>query len=147
MDIRYCKRCNTVYKYGNNSLCSNCLDDVEGIMLKIRAYLDDHPLAKIHEISEETGESEKDILYLLREGRLSVNDKAKVVLCARCGVSMESGKFCLKCIDQIKSELKGASDGFKDNSKKSENYGNPINKKGSLNTTGAKMHTSYRHKN
>lgn len=149
MNIRYCKRCNTVYKYGNMSYCSNCLDEVEDIMVSIRKYLEEHPTAGVSEISNGTGQSEKDILYLLREGRLSIKENSSQFLCARCGADIRTGKYCSKCIDEMKAELNGVVNDYKnkDSSKSDNNSSFSSRRSNGDATRNARMHTAYRRKN
>lgn len=119
MDLKYCKRCNHIYKYGDESLCSACIKEIDAIMRMVRDYLDENPNAGVSEVSEGIQENEKDILYLLREGRLSI--KSEDYRCLRCGKPIENGKYCTICIKQMKTQFNGAVNDYKNNTRKSSN--------------------------
>ena len=119
MDLKYCKRCNHIYKYGDENICSDCIKEIDAIMRKVRNFLDENPDADVSEISEGIQENEKDILYLLREGRLSI--KSEAFCCLRCGKPIENGKYCAICVKQMKTQLNGVVNDYKNNTKNSGN--------------------------
>ena len=52
LDIRYCSRCNTIYKYGGKEFCPNCCDELEDIMLKVRSFLEENPDAGVQTMTK-----------------------------------------------------------------------------------------------
>lgn len=142
VDIRCCKRCKMIYKFGNNGLCSDCIKAYDEIILKVRDYLDVNPMSGLFEITEEVKVSQKDILYLLRQGRLSVRSGNKEICCLRCGQSIEEGQYCTKCLNEVRADLNKVISHYKADKAKPGNVpGNDgkITKKG-------KMYTLYRRK-
>ncbi|MCK9479154.1 MAG: hypothetical protein M0R40_06595 [Firmicutes bacterium] len=150
LHIRHCQRCNTIYKYGSDKMCSVCLKEIDELMVKIRSYLEDNPRSGIFEIAKDLNANEKDIFYLLREERLSINPKISSgkysLICLRCGGVIETGKYCDTCIRQIQHELKTATSAFADVKEKQNEHTSAISRQSVPETAKVKMHTAYRHK-
>lgn len=143
LDIRYCSRCNTIYKYGGKEFCPNCCDELEDIMLKVRSFLEENPDAGVQTIAKGVNAREKDILYLLKEGRLFIKKKAEAddQSCIRCGDAISVGRFCSNCLAQIKKEFSKAKCGLEEPRKSnvSSSASSEVRLKG-------KMYTASRHK-
>ena len=97
--VRSCAICGTLFmSYGSN-ICAACLEQVDEAYKKIREYMyraqDGVHVKALH---EQTGVSERIILYLMKEGRL-VNHEVKDgnLKCVACGAPISSGKLCPKC--------------------------------------------------
>jgi hypothetical protein len=71
----------------------------------VKEYIYNHPLANAVEITQETGVSEKDIFYFLKEGRLSVSENNGMLLCESCGRSIITGRYCEPCKKHLEREL------------------------------------------
>lgn len=141
-NIRYCKRCNSVYKYvSGNNLCPSCLRKYDEIMDKIKKYLRENPSAGIMELSKEIEEKERDILYLLKIGRISLKTDAHTLQCEKCGIKIENGKFCNRCTDMLRKQFSGAAQDVKGLRSRYEREDT------SENSSNSKMYTIYRHKN
>lgn len=106
MDLRNCKKCGRAFAYSGSEICSRCAnDDVEDFK-KVKDYLYDNPGATIVEVSEETGVEEKKILRYLRESKLEIREEDNLLLdCQRCGDAIRSGKYCDKCVIEMKKEF------------------------------------------
>ncbi|WP_066505932.1 TIGR03826 family flagellar region protein [Abyssisolibacter fermentans] len=107
MDVRNCKKCGKIYKYDGFSMCLKCRQEEEEEFKKVREYIYDNPSATIPIISEDTGVNTKKILRYLREGRLAIknNNNNLILACERCGVAINTGRFCEKCAVEIQNEL------------------------------------------
>lgn len=107
MDVRNCKKCGKIYKYDGFNMCLKCRQEEEEEFKKVREYIYDNPSATIPIISEDTGVNTKKILRYLREGRLAIknNNNNLILACERCGVAINTGKFCEKCAAEIQNEL------------------------------------------
>lgn len=110
MDIRNCKECGKIYQYDGFKICLNCRRKEDEIFKNVKEYIYDHPGANIQVVSEETDVSVNKILSYLREGRLELTgDHNNLILeCERCGVSINTGRFCDKCIVELERELKSS---------------------------------------
>lgn len=138
-EIRYCSRCNAIYKYNNVNLCTSCLRAYDEILAKTEKYLRDHPMANIFEIEKAIGEKKKDLLYLIRMGRLSFVSEDDLLSCSRCGKKISSGKYCKKCSEIISSQLRGTLDTT------TINYDRSESRDSSSDSINKKMFTIYRH--
>ncbi|KGG79975.1 TIGR03826 family flagellar region protein [Caloranaerobacter azorensis] len=127
MDIRNCSRCGRIYAYdGINKLCPKCRKEEEEEFKRVKEYIYDHPDANIQMVSEETGVPVKKILRYLREGKLELKTENNLLLaCERCGKPIKTGRFCDKCIVELKRELKSAvakKDNIRRNKEKDKMY-------------------------
>ncbi|MCX7714798.1 MAG: MerR family transcriptional regulator [Clostridia bacterium] len=120
MDYRYCKRCNKLYVFGNMQLCNNCLQEIDKSVSVIRKYLEENPGSNICVLSQNTGVPEKDILYLLREGRLVFSDLQITLYCERCGKPISEGKYCGECKRDLENLLSKTSQSMLEGKMKKE---------------------------
>ena len=106
MDLRNCPRCNRIFAYRGNRLCSRCLKNDEDDFKKVKEYLYNNPGATIVEVSEETGVEENQILRYLRESRIEIKEEDNLLLdCERCGIPIRSGRFCDACVASMQKEF------------------------------------------
>lgn len=106
MDLRNCSKCGRVFSYNGFDLCSRCSSNTEDDFKKVKEYLYDNPGASVTEVSEGTGVAEKQILRFLRENRIEIREENNCLLdCERCGVPIKSGRFCEKCVAELKKEF------------------------------------------
>lgn len=111
MAILNCKSCGKIFNatLASSKICPDCKNKDTENFKKVKDYLYKNKGASIPMTSEETGVTVKDIMRYLREDRLEVADNANIgIPCERCGVNMKSGKYCLKCISEMESILKGS---------------------------------------
>jgi len=99
--IKQCKRCKRVFQSVGAAFCPECVIEMEEEFDKVRKYLYEHSNANVFEIVQETGVKERTVLSFLKEGRLSIKNNQGFLTCERCGVSIESGRFCKKCENDI----------------------------------------------
>jgi len=109
MDIRNCKTCGKIYNYDGFKICLNCRRLEDENFKKVKEYIYDHPGANIQVVSEETDVPVNKILGYLREGRLELASGSALILeCERCGVGINTGRFCNSCTKELERELKGS---------------------------------------
>lgn len=106
MNINSCKRCKRLYN-GGGHVCSACVQEIDDTFVKVRRYLDNHPRATLVEVVKETESKEKDIMDLLKEGRLSFGSAGTPLKCEKCAAPIVSGKLCIKCRDDLSRALSG----------------------------------------
>ena len=104
LSIRYCKNCSKPFNYKVSPYCPKCLNAIDEAFEKCRNYLDKNRFATIKELADETEVSEKIILLLLKEGRLSL-EGSKDLTCESCDKPIESGRYCLECTVKKQNEL------------------------------------------
>jgi flagellar operon protein (TIGR03826 family) len=104
MELKKCPRCGKLFAYSALPICDACLQKEEADFVKVRDYLREYPNSGLKETCEDTEVSENLIIKFLKEGRLiSTNAFIGVLSCERCGKHINSGRFCEKCIVELKS--------------------------------------------
>lgn len=107
-DLRNCSICGRLFAYQQGRVvCSRCRQQEEDQYMLVRRYVRDHPGATVFEVAEETGVEEEIILQFLRDGRLQSKGFAEVLQCQRCGVRIDSGKYCASCLRELDNQLRG----------------------------------------
>lgn len=106
-NLRNCSRCGRVFPYMGRNICPRCLEKEEDEYQVVRRYVRDNPGAGVIEVVEETGVEEDKILQFLRDGRLQAKGLTASLHCERCGQSINSGRFCESCINEVNAEIQG----------------------------------------
>lgn len=115
MDVRNCSRCGQIYAYDGFKVCARCRQEDEEDFKKVKEYLDENPGANIPQVEEETGIDSKKIIEFLRQGRLEIEGEGNIILgCERCGVAINTGRFCDKCKVEMEREFKQSIGGGRD---------------------------------
>ncbi|HAN09301.1 MAG TPA: MerR family transcriptional regulator [Clostridiales bacterium] len=125
MDIKNCKRCGKVFGYTGNLLCPECVQKEEEEFILVKDYIYDHPKCSAYEVSEVTGVSVRSIISFLKQDRLeSVEGLSGLLICEKCGVPVKSGRYCPKCIAELKKETKRLLNTSGENVARAEEMGN-----------------------
>jgi len=104
MNVRNCKRCHKLFQYIRSPYCQDCQAWIEARFLLISQYLREHPEAGMKELADQTDTETSILLLLMREGRLVIRSGPEFN-CERCGTSINHGRFCPGCLDQLQREL------------------------------------------
>lgn len=112
MDIRNCKRCGKVFNSMGSAVCVECTQREQEDFQKVREYLFDHPNSTTLEVTKATGVDPKVISRLLKEGRLLADNiqvtDGEELRCEKCGQTIFKGRFCEKCVGEMKTEFQKA---------------------------------------
>jgi hypothetical protein len=100
MNVKTCKFCKKTHQ-GFSSLCPSCVQQLDDKYVIVRNYLDKNPKGTLTRIADETGVDEKSLLFLMREGRISLKDGGSTIACLMCGKPIASGRYCNKCKDKL----------------------------------------------
>ncbi len=113
MDIRNCKRCGKIFNYVGVAVCNECSRQEQEDFEKVREYLFNHPNSTTIEVTNATGIDPKVISRLLKEGRLLADNiqtpDGDEIKCEKCGQPIFKGRFCEKCVADMKNEFQKAS--------------------------------------
>ena len=110
MSLSYCPRCGKLFARGIREVCNACIENIEKEYEACVEYLRLHKGATIHEVSEETGVSVKQITKFVREGRISTNNMPNLsVPCEICGVPIQEGVMCASCRNKLQRDLRNSS--------------------------------------
>ncbi|MEA1962368.1 MAG: TIGR03826 family flagellar region protein [Bacillota bacterium] len=107
--LRNCPECGRLFAYTGRNLCPRCMEKEEEDYMVVRRYIRDHRGASIFEVSEETGIEEDKILRFLKEGRLESRGFKNVVQCERCGKSINQGRYCESCLQEMSKQFQGVA--------------------------------------
>lgn len=112
MGLRNCERCGRLFS-GTDSVCPDCYERERDEFDRVREYLARHRGATVAEVSSQTGVSIQRIHRWAREGRLQVTQEqlGAALRCERCGVPIDGGRFCPRCLSELASEIRRASAG------------------------------------
>jgi len=93
----YCKRCKKIFSDGYLGMCRDCMIELDDVVIKVKEYLKKETSANISEICEKTDISDRDILYLLKVGRLVLDTPSELLTCKKCGKPISTGRYCSAC--------------------------------------------------
>jgi len=112
MNLTYCPRCGKLFARGIREVCNACTEEIEKEYETCVEYLREHKGATIHEVSEETGISVKQITKFIREGRISTQNMPNLTVpCEVCGLPIHEGTMCQSCRNKLQRELRNARQG------------------------------------
>jgi len=107
-ELANCSRCGKVFAKVLRDICQDCYKEEEEDFKTVYSFLKDQKKrqATIAEIVEGTGVEEKLIIKFVREGRLRPSEFPNLSYpCERCGTAITTGKYCKKCISEMRKEL------------------------------------------
>lgn len=130
LNVKKCKECGSIFNYMGRDICPECIKRLDECFVAIRDYLDEHPNAKVAELSEELEIKEKTILDFIKQGRIMVREP--VLNCVNCGRPICGGDLCDECRSNIGGQISKVVDSKK---KEKERIETDIN----INRTGG-MH-------
>ncbi|HZG15361.1 MAG TPA: TIGR03826 family flagellar region protein [Candidatus Bathyarchaeia archaeon] len=103
-----CPRCDTLFVRGVRDVCNNCYQQIEKEYGKCSDFLRkrENRGANIHQVSEATGVSVKQITKFIKEGRISVaNNPNMGYPCEGCGLMIITGNLCDDCKKGLQREI------------------------------------------
>lgn len=103
LNIKKCKECGKIFQFMGKELCPDCLQKMDDWFVAIRDYLDEHPNARISELSEQLEIREKVILDFIKQGRIELREA--VLRCVHCGRPIVTGDMCDDCRANIGGQL------------------------------------------
>jgi flagellar operon protein TIGR03826 len=107
LNIANCPRCGKIFARGISDVCATCKREVEEEYLRCVEYLRDNRGASIHELSEATGVSIRQITKFIREGRFAlINAPNLGYPCESCGNPIQSGNLCEECRKKFAREAR-----------------------------------------
>ena len=104
MKIVTCKFCRRLFESYNQKVCPECMQKIDKDFIKVKDYLYDHKKADVDAASKDTEVDKAVILYLLKEGRLTLagaEGDAYVLTCEVCKKPIASGRMCQACMDKL----------------------------------------------
>lgn len=100
-----CSRCDALYVKTVRDVCPKCFQEIEAEYDKCAKFLRkrENRGANIHQVSEATGVSVKQITRFIKEGRISIDGNPNMGYpCENCGILIRSGSMCDACVKDFK---------------------------------------------
>ena len=108
MNIIQCSFCKKPFQSLGRRICGTCLEQMDKDFIVVRDYIYEHKQTNMDKVSEETGVSKNTIFYLLKEGRLILDDESGgggVLFCEACKKPINSGRLCKDCKSKVSSTM------------------------------------------
>ncbi|MGG0937257.1 TIGR03826 family flagellar region protein [Brevibacillus centrosporus] len=103
-----CSRCDALFVQAVRELCPKCYQTVEQEYELCARFLRkrENRGSNIHQVSEATGVSIKQITKFIKEGRISVAGNPNLGYpCENCGGMVRTGSLCETCASEFKREI------------------------------------------
>ena len=107
MTIIQCRMCRKPFHSIGSKICPECLKQIDKDFMVVRDYIYDNRNSSIEKTSKETGVAKSVILYLLKEGRLTLDnpDSEGLLKCDICRKPIDTGRMCRDCKDSLSSSM------------------------------------------
>lgn len=105
-----CKQCNRLFNsISGKDICPQCSVILERDFQRVKKYIRRHDQAGVMEVSEACDVPTKYILRWIREERLFFAEDSEFgVPCMHCGVTINTGKYCVPCKKKMVNNLSSA---------------------------------------
>ncbi|OXM86367.1 flagellar protein [Paenibacillus rigui] len=105
LNVDNCQRCGKIYVKNNYGLCGNCIKEIDLQYEKCLKYLREHRTCFIHELSEATDVSIKQITKFIKEGRISIKNNPNISYsCEICHEPIREHNICDSCRQRISKD-------------------------------------------
>ena len=108
MNIIQCKMCRKPFDRISGKICPDCLQKIDRDFVTVRDYIYDNKHADVDKVAKETEVDKAIILYLLKEGRLTLSGGGAdeyLLLCEVCKKPIGSGRMCPECMDKLSNTM------------------------------------------
>ncbi|OBA02482.1 flagellar protein [Paenibacillus polymyxa] len=109
MNLDNCPRCGKLFIKNVRGICQNCIKEIEIEYEKCVKHIRENKGIHMHELSEATGVSVKQITTFIREGRISIANAPNMTYpCEVCGIPIRDGHMCDSCRTRLTKDLNQA---------------------------------------
>ncbi|MGZ0043318.1 TIGR03826 family flagellar region protein [Paenibacillus ottowii] len=109
MNLDNCPRCGKLFIKNVRGICQNCIKEIEIEYEKCVKHIRENKGIHMHELSEATGVSVKQITTFIREGRISIANAPNMTYpCEVCGIPIREGHMCDSCRTRLTKDLNQA---------------------------------------
>ncbi|OIB03144.1 flagellar protein [Paenibacillus sp. LC231] len=116
MNLGNCPRCGKLYTVNIREMCTECMKVIEKEYEKCANFLREQKGATIHEVSEATEVSVRQITKFIKEGRISIANAPNLAYpCEVCGTLIRESNMCESCRTRLTRELRQAAAGDQEN--------------------------------
>ncbi|QDY84430.1 flagellar protein [Paenibacillus polymyxa] len=109
MNLDNCPRCGKLFIKNVRGICQNCIKEIEIEYERCVKHIRENKGVHMHELSEATGVSVKQITTFIREGRISIANAPNMTYpCEVCGIPIREGHMCDSCRTRLTKDLNQA---------------------------------------
>ncbi|TJY41944.1 flagellar protein [Cohnella pontilimi] len=108
MNLANCPRCGKLFSRQARNVCPNCIATMEKEYETCVAYLKENKHhCTMHDLSEATGVSVRQIKEFIREGRISMDGAPNMSYpCDSCEQPIREGHLCENCKADLQKQMK-----------------------------------------
>ncbi|QNV59202.1 hypothetical protein GMA19_04419 [Paenibacillus polymyxa E681] len=104
-----CPRCGKLFIKNVRGICQNCIKEIEFEYERCVKHIRENKGIHMHELSEATEVSVKQITTFIREGRISIANAPNMTYpCEVCGIPIREGHMCDSCRTRLTKDLNQA---------------------------------------
>lgn len=101
-----CPRCGKLFIKNVRGICQNCIKEIEIEYERCVKHIRENKGIHMHELSEATEVSVKQITTFIREGRISIANAPNMTYpCEVCGIPIREGHMCDSCRTRLTKDL------------------------------------------
>ncbi len=106
MALSRCEYCGNAFNSFGSKICRNCTKELDEAYLKVRKFIYQNPdKANFALIVENTEVSEKQLTYLIKQGKINIDNKMGIGnRCRACGAETSAGPLCEQCRMKVLAE-------------------------------------------
>ncbi|MDY8022656.1 TIGR03826 family flagellar region protein [Paenibacillus polymyxa] len=109
MNLDNCPRCGKLFIKNVRGICQNCIKEIEIEYERCVKHIRENKGIHMHELSEATEVSVKQITTFIREGRISIANAPNMTYpCEVCGIPIREGHMCDSCRTRLTKDLNQA---------------------------------------
>lgn len=115
MNVKNCRKCGRLFNYiAGYQMCPSCREAQEVKFQEVKEFVREHRGISINEVAEACDVEPSMIRQWLREERLELAEDSGIMLaCDGCGAMIRSGKFCIKCKNNLTNGFNSVLQGRK----------------------------------
>ncbi|MEC0183504.1 flagellar protein [Paenibacillus peoriae] len=110
MNLDNCPRCGKLFIMNVRGICQNCIKEIELEYERCVKHIRENKGINMHELSDATEVSVKQITTFIREGRISIANAPNMTYpCEVCGIPIREGHMCDSCRTRLTKDLHQAA--------------------------------------
>lgn len=107
LNVANCPRCGKIFARGLYEVCPACVKEIEKEYEACAEFLRENKGTNMHELSEVTGVTIRQITKFIREGRISLMGLPNMGFpCESCGIMIRGGNLCDSCRGKLQKGIR-----------------------------------------
>lgn len=103
MEIKYCKKCNKLFKdLTGRTYCNSCKEEMDNLLSEVKTYIKENRTCLINDVATKFDVSVKQIMNWIAEEEISLTKDSSIkIYCKECKEQILSGQYCDKCKNRM----------------------------------------------